>query len=120
MATTTWPETLPQKLLVDGFSSQLPTGSIRVEMDSGPAFQRQRYTSSVEPIQGSIWVTKGQYQTFKNFYVTSLAQGSLPFNWVHPITEETVEMQFDVSNPPRISAKSGILFRVDMNLEVLP
>lgn len=126
MANNTWPDTLPQYFTVDGFSNQLPTGAIRVEMDSGPVFQRQRYTASVEPIQCSIELTKDQYQIFKDFYIVALAQGTLPFNCTHPITKETVEMQFDVSSPPKISvsqnssASFGTIFRVDMNLEVLP
>ena len=116
----TWPTELPQELSFQGFASTMPTGSVRVDMDAGPPYQRQRFTAAPEPISGSIWVDADQYQVFMNFWRNSTAHGSLPFDWKHPITGVPVQMQFDVSNPPRISAKSGALYQISMSLEVLP
>jgi hypothetical protein len=120
MADITWPGGLPQELPFEGFSMTAPSGAVRVDMDAGPAFQRQRYTAAPAPLKFPLWLTTTEYQVFMDFYVVSLAHGALPFNWVHPITGEAVEMQFDVSNPPRITAKSGLLYEITLSLEVLP
>lgn len=89
-------------------------------MDSGPSYQRQRYTAAPERFSGRIWVDYTQYATFRDFWVTTLAHGSLSFDWVHPMTNAAATVQFDVSQPPQVSAISGTLFEVALTFEVLP
>ena len=116
----TWPASLPQNLRVSDFGDQFPSGAIRQDMDSGPAYQRQRYTAAPEPIQGSIWVDKTQYNTIKDFWTNTTAHGALPFDWKHPITGNAAEVQFKADDPPSVSAVSGLLFEVSFTIEVLP
>lgn len=116
----TWPASLPQDFLVNDFGEQFPDGAIRQDMDSGPAYQRQRYTAAPERIQGSIWVDKTQYNTLKNFWTGTVAHGALAFDWKHPITDNAASVQFDVSDPPSVSAFSGLDFQVSFTIEVLP
>ena len=116
-----WPSSLPQEVQVQGFSiSPDSGGAIRTEMDSGPAFQRSRYTATTEPFSGRVWLDATQFQTFRTFYVDTLANGSVSFDWKHPITKNAATVRFDVSQPWQISAIAGTLFAVDMRLEVLP
>ncbi|AWN17674.1 hypothetical protein SALB1_3480 [Salinisphaera sp. LB1] len=86
----------------------------------GPAFQRRISTASPEKFSGSITLNRAQYVTFRDFYKTTLAQGVLPFTWKHPITGDSAVIRFDVSNAPSMSALSNDLFKVSMNLEVMP
>ena len=114
-----WPASLPQALEVQGFSSALGTGAIRTEMDSGPAFQRQRYTAVAEKITGSVMIDRAQYATFMQFYA-DIGQGALAFNWIHPLTEDAARLRFDVSKPWQLSAVGPTWFRLTMQLEILP
>lgn len=120
MAAATWPASLPQELNIDSVEGELPTGAVRADTDSGPAFQRQRFTAAPEPFTGVIWIDGTQYATLLSFWRDTLAHGALAFDWKHPITEASAELQFQVGSPPRIRAKSGTLFEVDMTLEILP
>jgi hypothetical protein len=115
-----WPASLPQSVLIDGFESEVPEGSIRVDMDSGPAFQRQRYTAAPEQFAAEFIMTIAQYKTFMNFYKTSTAHGALPFNWKHPITGDPTEVRFVVGQQPSYEILSGTLLRVSATFEVLP
>lgn len=114
----TWPAGLPQKLDQSGFSNSLPDNSIRSSMDVGPQKIRQRDVSAPEPITGNITIDETQYGTLKTFYNTTLGSGSLPFDWVHPVTGASVEMVFTA--PPSITARSGDYYTANLKLEINP
>lgn len=120
-AVATWPASLPQSILLQDLEVGFPgPTAIRVPMDSGPAFQRQRFTASTTPVQGSVWVSLTEYTTLVDFWQNTLAGGSLAFNWKHPITEEAVEMQFLAGQPPNAVARAGTDVLVELRLEILP
>lgn len=112
-----WPAGLPQKLNQAGFSNSLADNVIRSEMDVGPDKKRRRDVSAPEPVKGSMYVTESEYSLLKTFHDTTLGGGSLPFDWVHPITGASVEMTF--KSPPTISSKSGDVYMATLDLEVL-
>ena len=114
----TWPSSLPQNIEVRGLNIGLPDGSVRTDMDSGPSFSRQRFTAAPEPFSGQVTLDETQYQTLRDFYVTGLSHGALNFDWQHPITKNAAELRF--RSAPRVSAISGKLLRVSLELEVLP
>lgn len=116
----TWPSTLPQDLQVQGFNATLPQGAVRTDMEVGPSFQRRRATATPERFEGRIWVDATQYETLRQFWRDTLGMGALKFDWQHPITKTSSEVQFNAGEPPGISAVSGNLFAVDMIIEVLP
>lgn len=115
----TWPDTLPE-IELDGYQEQEQSGAIRTDMDSGPAFQRQRFSATTTRISASITVTADQYATLKQFRNFDCAQGSIPFDWVHPITDEPVTMRFVVGNQLSISALGNDQYKVNLSLEILP
>lgn len=114
----TWPATLPQDILFDGYSATLPDGTIRTEMSAGPDFARQRFTAAPEPYSAQILVDLTQRATFINFYVTTLAHGALEFDWKHPVTGTAAKIRF--RETPEIEPVSHNRFRVSMELQVEP
>lgn len=113
-----WPTGLPQKLNQSGFSNTLPDNVIRSDMDVGPNKVRRRDVSAPEPIRGSITVTESEYSLFVTFFNTTLASGSIPFDWVHPITGDSAEFLF--VNTPSISARSGDHYTITLDMEIQP
>ena len=63
-------------------------------MDSGPASVRNRFTAITQTVKGSIVLTGSQLATFNTFFRSTLKQGALSFTWIHPFTEESVEIRF--------------------------
>jgi len=113
----TWPVTLPDYVLQDGYLEQPPENTIRTKMDVGPPKARRRATSAPRPIKCRQHMTAAQVVTFDTFYVTTLKSGSLPFEWQHPRTGSTVNFMF--TEPPSYTP-IGAEFYVDMSLEVMP
>ena len=115
----TWPASLPQRLLADGFDEQAPDVLLRSQVDSGPEKVRPRFTAGVEPHRGQIQVTRPQLAAFRNFFKVDLVFGALPFDWVHPITEAPAVVRF--ADVPSWRARNrGALFRISLSLKVLP
>lgn len=119
MANQTWPASLPQKLLLSGFSEQPPDTRIRGEMDQGPPKMRRRSTASSRPINGEIHCTASQVETLDDFYNDTVDGGTLRFDWEHPRTGSAVEMRFR-ERPSYSEAISNDLYRVRLRLEIMP
>jgi len=116
----TWPSSLPQDVHQQDFQLQAPEGAIRTDMDTGKAFQRQRFTAAVQPFRARIWVDSTQYSTLFDFWKNTLSHGALEFDWKHPITDEAAVLRFVANSPISISAVSGELYQVSLNLEIIP
>lgn len=117
MSVPVWDVRLPQKLNMDGLGGSEADNVLRSAMDTGPDKTRPRGSAQPEPIEGYQILTKTEYGYFLEFYRTTLAQGTLRFTWVHPITGASCEMKFRES-PTWGSA--GNLMRVNYKLEVMP
>lgn len=116
----TWPISLPTKLLRDGYEESEPTGAIRTQMETGPPKQRQRFTAVIQPFKGVIEVDSDQLDTFQAFYRTTLGNGVLSFDWVHPRTGASVTFRFDAGQPPKAVPVGANQYHVSMALEVMP
>jgi hypothetical protein len=118
----TWPATLPQRLSNDTSVKDDESRAI-TDMDSGPASVRKRFTAFTQTVKGSMILTGTQLQTFNTFFRTTIKQGSLSFNWIHPFTEETVAIRFK-SKPEWKCIRSGSvdyrLYQSSMELEIQP
>lgn len=118
----TWPATLPQRLLSDATVQDDESRAIS-DMDAGPASMRNRFTAITQTVKGSIILTAAQKTIFDNFFRTTLAQGSLSFNWIHPWTEETTEIRFK-SKPVWSCIKTGAvadrLYQASLELQIQP
>ena len=114
----TWPVTLPQTLLMDGYGEAAPNVLLRSQMEIGPAKVRRRSSAGIRPVKGYLILTLEELEIFKAFHHDDLEDGALRFTWVEPLDEETeVEMRF--AEVPSWSSENG-LYKVQMSLEILP
>lgn len=113
-----WPNTLPSLVLKDGCEETLPNVVIRTQMNSGPVKVRRRYTAGVRTFTLPIHLSPSQAATLNDFFVNTLAGGSLSFTWVSPRTNESFTFRF--VSPPKYTARGGNNWNTHLDLEVLP
>ena len=112
-----WPQTLP-KFLANGFSEALPNITERVEMAAGPPYTRGKSTVGEAPVIGALVVTQAQWLVLKNFYLSILAGGALPFAMNHPI--DGTSREWRITEPPERSQLAPNKYRVEIEMELLP
>lgn len=117
----TWPASLPQNLMVEGLRVTQQKNAVRQEMAAGPVFQRRRFSAVSTTVEGAMLLDTTQYDTFWDFYNNTLGGGVTEFDWKHPITGDSVTMQFNVDQVPNAqNVRSGELVRLTLSLEILP
>lgn len=114
-----WPASLPQLVLVDGFSEGLGDGRLRSSMDTGPAKVRRRSSAMPRPLQGRVLMTSAQLDVLRAFVDDDLIGGSLPFSFPDPITRASILVRF-LGSLPGWSARGPDAYDVALDLEVLP
>mgnify|MGYP006976729380 CR=1 FL=1 len=133
-----WPSTLPQYLLVQGFGQSLPEGRVRSANDVGPPKVRRRSSQNIYTITGQMVMTFDQWADLQTFVNSTTGGGTLPFLFRDPLSkiEPKLEIDFTAGTAliqgmpllvrfgetlPAISEALGSdLVRVTMDLEVLP
>lgn len=118
MSVPVWPTTIPDTLLVSGYSQAAADTSLRSATDAGPGKVRRRFTAGVEQVAGNQVMTKTELGYLRTFYTTTLLGGALRFAWKDPITEAAVEMRF--TEPISWTSFGGDNFQVALSLEILP
>jgi hypothetical protein len=113
-----WPETLPQSPLVEGFRETPADNSLRTAMETGPAKLRRRATSGAAGLTAGFLLDAAQLAALDIFYADTLQGGTLPFDFTHPISGETISCRF--RQPPSRAALNGGYFRSVLELEVVP
>jgi len=102
----TWPASLPQRPLKDGFQRQLGDAVVRSNPEHGPEQIRRRFTASEDTIAAQYKLTAAQWQTLLTFYKTTTKHGSLAFDWPDPMDGlNTVSVTF--AEPPQIQRTRG-------------
>lgn len=119
MANAVWPASLPQNPLLAGFTESPPNLTIRTPMEAGPPKLRRRATAGVRPLPLQVALTKAQVATLDAFYLTTLAGGSLPFDWTHPRTAAAATFAF-TAPPSYTPLGSDLNYSVQLPLEVRP
>lgn len=119
MSAVTWPASLPQEPLVEGFIEQAPNTLIRSQMEAGPAKVRRRFTSGPRNFDCQLYLSPAQVETLDGFYVSTLAGGALSFDWKHPRTQAAVTFRF-IEPPSYKPVKRGAAWQASLRLEVLP
>lgn len=114
----TWPSTLPDCISLAGYSERRVNGTLRTEMDAGPAFVRRRFSAVPTIFSASIVMTKDELDIFDTFYFTTTAQGAIPFDWQHPRTQDNVSMRF--LEPPGYQPITSEYWTVTFSAEILP
>lgn len=113
---TTWPATLPQCPILNGFSEQKQTNNVSFSPDVGPPKVRRRSTGAAWQTSVAYRMTTAQLSDFNDFYETSLSDGSVPFSWNHPVQQITYYWMFDPKDAPKIDRVTPGTFRVTFNL----
>lgn len=119
----TWPVSLPDYVILDGFEATLPSTVIETQMDTGPAKRRRRFTAAVTPYSATLRITAAQLTTFIAFFQTDTAGGALSFDGLaHPFTGATVTHRFmkPGDSPPTYRKIGSDLWEVSFGLEVMP
>ena len=119
MAVYSWPGTLPQFVLEQGYSESLPDLVVESQMDAGPAKIRRRHTAASRRFTMVVQLDPAQAAIFETFFEDTLKGGVEPFDWVHPRTRAARVFRFR-RPPPSFQSVGGIYVRVTMNLEMMP
>ena len=122
-----WPTILPQRLLVEGLREHLAEGSIRTEMDEGPAKIRKLPTADYDKISGNLHFKQDigagaieRWRTLRAFYKDTTAGGSLPFNWLDQLDGTTL-VNYRFTGPPYLAPLEAdpSTLRIHIDLEIV-
>ncbi|WP_316978053.1 hypothetical protein [Shumkonia mesophila] len=119
MVNPVYPAELPPFVELEGFEETLPFPVKRTPMDSGPVKQRREFTAAETPMQFTTDImTTAQGVIFEAWYIETLKQGSLEWDWVHPRTQQAVTFRF-TAGPKAMPLKGGrVQYR--LALEIMP
>jgi hypothetical protein len=90
----TWPSSLPQTPVYQGYSRAPGNAVVRSNPEHGPEQIRRRFTAAEDQITAKYQMSFSQYQDLVTFFKTTTAQGSLAFDWPEPISGNTVSVTF--------------------------
>jgi hypothetical protein len=113
-----WPAELQQFFNEDNFSYLFDDNTIRTDMEVGPQKVRRRFTKRVDKLTVSILATTDEYIFFDNYYDVTLAGGTIPFTFEHPVTKLPADFRFRTS--PVVRSIGGGNFNISYELEILP
>lgn len=119
----TWPATLPQSFLVDGFTIKKQPQAIATPVSMGPPLRRRRFSAAIEEFRGDMLMTEAQWDTVRTFFDNTLSGGVLSFTWVHPIKQTSATIRFKAESDSSLVIKDVLkddLFLVGMEMEVMP
>lgn len=92
-----WPVTLPIAPLLAAYSEQHPNLATSVTAGNKTKLIRRASTRTQIPISVDFNFSKEQMTLFETFVYTTLEGGSIRFTFVHPRTEQAIEVSFDAS-----------------------
>ena len=117
---STWPVTLPQSPLIEGYSETLANIVVRTDMDAGPPKVRKRFTSAALPFKMSMILTGEQMETLDEFFTDTCNGGATAFDWEHPRLGDSGDGSFRFVGQPTVSVAGPDLYRVEFQVEMLP
>lgn len=113
----TWPSTLPQRPIKNGFSASPQSGVVETEMDAGLPKVRRRFTATYTDYTLTYIMSYEQFEIFEQFYNNSPIHATLPgvqggvwrFDLPNPYSEsaDDIEVRFVANNPPYNSVPDG-------------
>lgn len=119
MPNPVWPVALPQRVLKDGYVEQTPENSIESTMDAGAPKSRRRFTANYVSFQVTIACSAAQADDFDTFFQTTLKDGNLAFDWVHPRKQTLATFRFRLP-PPQKTPRGGGNMDIQFNLWMIP
>ena len=101
-----WPPSLPYAQFLGLIDTRVDARA-RSGEGAGYAKMRRRYTAVPRTHRVPIVLSGAQMQTFDSFYRTTLAEGTLPFDWEDPVTDEFVFFRFGGTRRPSASSRAA-------------
>lgn len=119
MANAVWPPSLPQDFFI-GVTHQRRAAFAQFTVDAGPAKRRRIAGNVSRDVRVPMTFTETQMADFDDFYVATLFDGALPFDWIHPITGLPATYRFNSYPSFGISISSlGQLHQSTLDLELV-
>lgn len=112
-----WPPTVNDSPLIDTFTESRGDNLVTHETDSGVPMTRPRYTKSVDMQSFDLLLTTAEVATLDTFWETTLAFGSLSFDWVHPRTGVTLNAKL---SPVKSRPVSDTHHIAHIELKIIP
>lgn len=109
-----WPDILPRYPILGAYDVTKQDNSIRFRPEVGIGKARRRFTASYDEIDVTFKMNKDQLSEFEIFYSQRLADGSLPFEMLHPVRHNPQLFQFQEA--PTISQVAGTAYQVNLRL----
>lgn len=116
---SSWPATLPQSPLIEGFNRALMTHKSTFNPTGGKSKDTLFFTAVPEIWNVSFVVNTQQLTTFNNFYRVTTLFGTQYFTFKDPQTGAVTQVKFQ-GDPPRQEPVSHQSFRISFNLETKP
>ena len=112
----TWPVSLPQKPLAQGYQSTYRPSYAEFVPDAGPIHKISRSTTQIVTEQWAFLLESvADLITFQDFYKDDLSGGVLPITLNNPITG--VSTDYTIIGDPFITAVSVCAFNVSFAVE---
>ena len=112
-----FPPSLPNPLL--GTFLEVPLDNVvRFPTDSGVAQTRRRYPKSVRKHTFELLLTEAEVTIAEDFHEITLADGVLPFDWIHPRKQVVVIARYKIPSPARPASDTH--FRMAFEFEIIP
>lgn len=118
MSNPSWPGSLPQYVLEQGYSEKLNDQAVESSVDAGPPKVRRRFTKQVRTFAMTVRLSPSQKETFEGFWQDTLLGGTIPFDWVHPLTRSITTFRFR-QPAPQMASIGGTDTMVSFTLETV-
>lgn len=113
-----WPATLPCIFQLQNTNVAPVASTLAIDPEVGEPLTRRRFTGEMDRVSGTfVFRTRALAETFLTFWRDDLKNGSLPFDFEHPITGDAVSMIFMAE--PRLSA-NGRIWNAAVQLQTMP
>lgn len=106
--------------MLNGITDKASSGRIRSSVDAGPPLQRQRYTARSRALGVPCALTQAERATFDAFEINDLENGTLPFDWIDPVTGSTVSMRLTDDVAWTFVAGENPMWTATLPLEIMP
>lgn len=118
MANPVWPLTLPQDYFI-GVSFQRRSAFAQFTVDAGPAMRRRAFGNASTDVKIPMLFRQQQMVTFDDFYINTVRDGALEFDWIHPVTGAPASYRFNEYPSFSIALSAeGDLYQTTLNLEL--
>ena len=120
MANAVWPGGLPQNHFLN-LTDQRRSGFAEFAVDTGPAMRRIVRRGVPRDVGTPFKLNQAQRLIFDEFFVETLEEGTLPFDWIDPVTLLPVTYRFltypQWTQNPTAEDK---IYEGSLSLEILP